>query len=251
MFSLKGKIALVTGGGGGIGQAIALALAQAGADVAVVTHNNSPNETRDLVLNSGARFSAFAEDLSHLDTAGMTALLEQIKHELGNVDILVNNAGIIRRTDAKDFLEDDWTAVMDLNINAVWRLTQACARRMLERHEGKIINIASLLSFQDGVRVPAYTASKHAIAGLTKVLANEWASRGINVNAIAPGYIATDNTQALRDDPVRAKSILERIPAGRWGNPEDLAGAAVFLASRASNYVNGHVLVVDGGWLAR
>ena len=250
-FDLSGKVALVTGGGVGIGQAIAAALAQAGADVAVTTYKNTDDATQKAVQDAGRKFAQWNGDLSRLDAAGVDALLDDVEAQLGPVDILVNNAGIIRREDAENFSDEDWLAVIELNQNTVWRLCRAAGRRMLGRGHGKIINIASLLAFQGGIRVPAYTASKHAVAGLTKALANEWAHRGVNVNAIAPGYIATDNTAALRADEKRSQAILERIPAGRWGSPEDLAQPAVFLAAPASDYVNGHVLVVDGGWLAR
>ncbi len=251
LFSLAGKTALVTGGAVGIGQGIAVALAQSGANVAITTLGHDATETQKLVLASGVKFASFQRNLAELDSQGISALLEQIESELGNLDILVNNAGIIVRANAEEFSDEDWNAVLELNLNSVWRLSRAAGQKMLARGTGKIISVASLLAFQGGIRVPAYTASKHAIAGLTKALANEWANRGVTVNAIAPGYIETNNTQALRDDPVRAKSILERIPAGRWGTPADLGGAAVFLASSAADYVNGHVLVVDGGWLAR
>ena len=251
LFSLQGKTALVTGGAVGIGQGIAVALAQAGANIAITTLGHEATETAQLVAASGVRFATYQRNLAEMDAQNMKAFIEQVETELGNVDILVNNAGIIRRANAEEFLDDDWNAVLELNLNSVWRLSRAAGQKMLARGSGKIISIASLLSFQGGIRVPAYTASKHAIAGLTKALANEWANRGVTVNAIAPGYIETNNTQVLRDDPVRAKSILERIPAGRWGTPADLGGAAVFLASAAADYVNGHVLVVDGGWLAR
>ena len=250
-FDLSGKVALVTGGGVGIGQAIAVGLAQAGADVAVTTHRSGEGQTGEAVTACGVRFKAVQTDLTRQDSSSINTLLDEIERDLGAVDILVNNAGMIRRADAAEYTEADWEAVIELNQSAVWRMCQAAGQRMLGRGHGKIINVASLLSFQGGIRVPAYTASKHAVAGLTKALANEWAAKGVNVNAIAPGYIATDNTAALRADAGRSKSILERIPAGRWGTPADLAGAAVFLASPASDYVNGHVLVVDGGWLAR
>ena len=250
-FDLNGKVALVTGGGVGIGQGIALALAQAGADVAVTTYSNKDNSTGEGVRAVNRRFTAWNGDLSGLNAAGIDALLDEVEAELGPIDILVNNAGIIRRDDAQNCSDEDWLAVIELNQNTVWRLCRAAGQRMLARGHGKIINIASLLSFQGGIRVPAYTASKHAVAGLTKALANEWAGRGINVNAIAPGYIVTDNTTALRADEERSAAILERIPAGRWGNPNDLGQPAVFLAAPASDYVNGHILAVDGGWLAR
>ncbi|GBF06078.1 2-deoxy-D-gluconate 3-dehydrogenase [Deinococcus aerius] len=248
-FSLEGRVALVTGGAGGIGQAVALGLAQAGADVAVVVHSGTAETTGAGVERAGRRFLSVQADLA--GPATVAPLVAEVEAGLGPIDILVNNAGIIRRQDAAEYPEEDWRAVLDVNLNAVWHLSQAVGRSMLARGRGKIINVASLLSFQGGVRVPAYAASKHAVAGLTKALANEWAARGVNVNAIAPGYIETGNTSALRADPERSRQILERIPAGRWGSPADLAGAAVFLASGASDYVHGHVLVVDGGWLAR
>lgn len=248
LFSLRGKTALVTGGGTGIGQALARALAAAGADVAVTVHRHDGGGTRGLVEGCGRQYAEIACDLASADAQ---AVLEQAQQALGPVDILVNNAGIIRRAAACDTSDDDWDAVLALNLDAVWRLSRAAGTRMLARGGGKIINIASLLSFQGGIRVPAYTASKHAVVGLTKALANEWSAGQVNVNCIAPGYIATDNTAALRADAERNRQILERIPAGRWGQAEDLAGAAVFLASAASNYVHGHVLAVDGGWLGR
>lgn len=248
-FSLEGRVALVTGGATGIGAAIAVALAKAGADVAVTTHHADADHVGRQVHALGRRFAALPTDLA--DPAQVLTLPDRVESALGAVDILVNNAGIIRRADALDTTPDDFDAVLDVNLRAVWQLTQAAAQGMLVRGHGKIINVASLLAVQGGVRVPAYTASKHAVAGLTKALANEWAPRGVNVNALAPGYVETDNTRALRDDPDRARQILERIPAGRWGRPDDLAGAAVFLASSASDYVHGHLLVVDGGWLAR
>lgn len=248
-FSLEGRVALVTGGAGGIGQAVALGLAGAGADVAVVVNSGTADATRAGVEETGQRFLSVQADLS--DPGTLAPLVAEVEAGLGPIDILVNNAGIIRRHDAADYPEEDWRAVLDVNLDAVWHLSQAVGRGMLERGHGKIINVASLLAFQGGVRVPAYAASKHAVAGLTKALANEWAGRGVNVNAIAPGYIETDNTAALRADPERSRQILDRIPAGRWGEPADLAGAAIFLASGASDYVHGHVLVVDGGWLAR
>lgn len=249
MFSLKGQVALVTGGAVGIGQAIAIGLAQAGADVAIVTHTADAQQTQQAVQAAGRRFHVVQADL--MQPASATRALTETEAALGPIHILVNNAGIIRREWAEHFSDADWQEVIELNLNAVWRISQVVGRGMLERGRGKIINIASLLSFQGGIRVPSYTAAKHAVAGLTKALANEWAAKGINVNAIAPGYIATDNTAALRADPQRSRQILERIPAGRWGQPSDLVGAAVFLASAASDYVNGHVLVVDGGWMAR
>jgi 2-deoxy-D-gluconate 3-dehydrogenase len=248
-FRLDGQVALVTGGNKGLGQAMAIALAQAGADVAIVSHTGRSDTTLAAINEVGRRGRSFTADLSRPDSA--RAVVEQTVQELGRIDILINNAGIIRRADAVETDLADFTAVLDINLVGVWVLSQTAGRLMLAQRHGKIVNIASLLAFQGGIRVPAYTAAKHAVAGLTKALANEWAGHGINVNAIAPGYMATDNTEALRADAARSQQIGDRIPAGRWGTPEDLAGAAVFLASRASDYVNGHVLVVDGGWMAR
>jgi 2-deoxy-D-gluconate 3-dehydrogenase len=247
-FSLAGRVALVTGANAGIGQGIAIALAAAGADVAAVGRSE-PGETGERVRAAGRRFIAIQADL---DSAQRTQeIVQEVTGKLGPLDILVNNAGIIRRSEALDFSEADWDAVLNVNLKTVFFLAQAAARSMVVRGRGKIINIASMLSFQGGIRVASYTASKSGVLGLTRLLANEWAARGINVNAIAPGYIATRNTAALRDDEVRNREILSRIPAGRWGVPEDLGGAAVFLASSASDYVHGAVLPVDGGWLAR
>jgi len=251
MFSLHGQVALVTGGATGIGRAVALGLARAGADVAVTVNRSPADETVRRVEGLGRRCHSVPSDLSELTGGAAEKLLDTVAQGLGEVTVLVNNAGIIRRNDAAEYTDEDWRAVLEVNLNAVWTLSQAAGKRMLGAGRGKIITIASLLSFQGGIRVLAYTASKHAVAGLTKALANEWASRGVNVNAIAPGYIATANTSALREDKARNRQILERIPAGRWGEPEDLMGAAVFLASTASDYVHGHVLAVDGGWLAR
>ncbi len=252
-FDLAGRVAIVTGANTGIGQGIAVALARAGADVALVGRS-SADGTAELVRAAGRRALLVPADLSTI--APIPDVVEQTLAELGGLDILVNNAGIIRRADAVDFSEEDWDAVIDTNLKSVFFLSQAAGRHMIARHEqgggrGKIVNIASMLSFQGGIRVPSYTASKSGVAGLTKLLACEWASKGINVNAIAPGYIATNNTAALQADETRNRQILERIPAARWGEPSDLGGAAVFLASTASDYVNGHVLAVDGGWLAR
>jgi 2-deoxy-D-gluconate 3-dehydrogenase len=249
LFRLDGQVALVTGGDKGLGQAMAVALAQAGADVAIVSRSGHNDATRAAIEAAGRRGLALTADLGRPDAAA--AVVEQAALALGRIDILVNNAGIIRRAAALETELADFQAVLDVNLVGVWALAQAAGRRMLAQGHGKIINIASLLAFQGGIRVPAYTASKHAVAGLTKALANEWAGHGINVNAIAPGYMATDNTQALRDDPERSRQLLERIAAGRWGTPDDMAGAVVFLASHASDYVHGHVLVVDGGWMAR
>ncbi|HEY0930951.1 MAG TPA: 2-dehydro-3-deoxy-D-gluconate 5-dehydrogenase KduD [Gemmatimonas sp.] len=252
LFSLDGRIALVTGASRGLGRSIALGLAEAGADV--ICHSSQAggaSETVRAVEQLGRRAWACAADLS--DRAQVQSLADEAHGAAGSagIHILVNNAGTIRRAPAADVTPSDWDAVMRPNLDAAFLLSQAVGRGMLERRQGKIINIASLLSFQGGITVPAYTASKHAIAGVTKALANEWASSGVQVNAIAPGYFSTDNTQALRDNSDRAPQILARIPAGRWGEPDDLVGAAVFLASRAADYVNGHLLVVDGGWLAR
>ncbi|MDP0927354.1 2-dehydro-3-deoxy-D-gluconate 5-dehydrogenase KduD [Paracoccus onubensis] len=238
-FSLQGRTALVTGANTGIGQGIAIAMAQAGASV-IAAGRRGCDETLAL-MGSGRTL--------HLDFSDPHAAKDVFAKEA--IDILVNNAGIIRREDAVDFSEADWDEVMDVNLKAMFFTCQAFARAALPRGRGKIVNIASLLSFQGGIRVPSYTASKHGVAGLTKLMANEWAARGLNVNAIAPGYIETNNTQALRDDPERSQAILDRIPAGRWGQPEDIAQTAVFLAAPASDYINGAVLNVDGGWLAR
>jgi len=249
MFRLEGLTALVTGAGTGIGAAIARALAEAGADVACHGNRHAPRELAAEIAQKGRRGIVLAGDLGQRATPD--ELVAATVDQLGGLDILVNNAGIIRRSPAVDFSDDDWAAVVDVNLTATFRLCRAAGRHMLARGRGKIVNVASLLAFQGGITVPAYAASKGGVAQLTKALANEWAARGVNVNAIAPGYIRTDNTAALQADPVRNRQILERIPAGRWGEPADLGGAAVFLGSRASDYVNGHVLVVDGGWMGR
>jgi 2-deoxy-D-gluconate 3-dehydrogenase len=247
-FDLQGRVAAVTGANTGLGRAIAEALAAAGADVALIGRSD-PAETLAAIKALGRRGLWVNTDLgSKPDYAG---LVTQITGSLGGLHVLVNNAGIIRRANAIDFTEADWDAVLDVNLKAVFFLSQAVARHMIPAGGGKIINIASMLSFQGGIRVPSYTASKSGIAGLTRLLANEWASQGINVNAIAPGYFATNNTAALQADAKRNAEILARIPAGHWGKPQDLGGAAVFLASRASDYVHGVILPVDGGWLAR
>lgn len=248
MFDLSGQVAVVTGANTGIGQAIALALAGAGASI-VAVGRSSMDETQAAVQTAGARFHAIKANLGSIEP--VKGIVDETVATFGRLDILVNNAGIIRRADAIDFTEADWDAVMDVNLKTVFFLSQAAARHMLERGSGKIINIASLLSFQGGIRIPSYTAAKSGLAGLTRLLACEWAGKGINVNAIAPGYVVTNNTAALRDDLERSAGILARIPAGRWGDPADLGGAAVFLASKASDYVHGTVLPVDGGWLAR
>jgi len=248
-FQLTGQVALVTGCNTGLGKGMAMALAQAGADV-VGVNMTDPSETAAEVTALGRKFLDLRANLS--DTACLEGVVQKALGLQGVIHILVNNAGIIRRNDAIDFSEKDWDEVIDLNLKTVFFLSQAVARQFLKQGTGgKIINIASMLSFQGGVRVPSYTASKSGVMGITRALANEWASHGINVNAIAPGYMSTDNTAALRADAARNASILERIPANRWGLPEDLAGPVVFLASAASNYVNGCTLPVDGGWLAR
>ncbi|NBD27302.1 2-dehydro-3-deoxy-D-gluconate 5-dehydrogenase KduD [Paenibacillus glycinis] len=247
-FDLTGKTALVTGTSGGIGQAIAIGLAEAGASVVAVSASNS-NETVAAVRGFGGAIEELSADLS--DAEGLEAVFEQALGCFGGIDILVNNAGTIRRAPAAEHSRQDWQDVIDLNLNSLFFLSQLAGKHMIARGSGKIISIASMLSYQGGVNVPGYTASKHAVAGVTKALANEWASKGIQVNAIAPGYISTRNTAPLRADEKRNQAILERIPAGRWGSPEDLKGPAVFLASSASDYMNGHVLCVDGGWMAR
>ena len=248
-FKLDGKVALVTGASAGLGAAIALGLGQAGADVAVHGNSRSPDATCELISKVGRRSFAVLGDLA--DKRTPQKLFAETMEHFGRLDILINNAGIIRRAPAVEYTEEDWTAVIEINLSSVFRLSQFAGRHMLERGNGKIVNIASLLSFQGGISVPAYSASKGAVAQLTKALANEWAKRGVNVNAIAPGYMRTDNTAALQADETRNRQILERIPAGRWGEPEDLIGAAVFLSSAASDYLHGHVMVVDGGWMGR
>lgn len=247
-FDLRGKAAIVTGANTGIGQAIAVALAEAGADIACVGRTPA-EETAARIRDLGRRAAIIGADLSTIEPVGR--VVQETIARLGRLDILVNNAGIIRRADAVEFTEADWDAVIDTNLKSVFFLCQAAGRHMIAQRAGKIINIASMLTFQGGIRVPSYTASKSGIGGLTKLLANEWAGQGVNVNAIAPGYIATNNTAALQADEARNRAILERIPAGRWGAASDLGGAAVFLASSAADYVQGHILAVDGGWLAR
>lgn len=247
-FDLSGRVAAVTGANTGIGQAIAVALAGAGADVALVGRTPA-EDTAASVRALGRKVEIVTADLSTIDP--VQRVVDETLTKLGGLDILVNNAGIIRRADAVDFTEADWDAVVDTNLKSVFFLCQAAGRHMIAAGRGKIINIASMLTFQGGIRVPSYTASKSGIGGLTKLLANEWAAKGVQVNAIAPGYIATNNTAALQADESRNRAILDRIPAARWGDPADLGGAAVFLASDAANYVTGHILAVDGGWLAR
>jgi 2-deoxy-D-gluconate 3-dehydrogenase len=248
-FDLTGKVAIVTGANTGIGQGIAVALAAAGAKVAGV--GRSPmDETQAQVEAAGGAFRAVKADLSSI--APMQRIVDETADWAGRVDILVNNAGVIRRADPLEFSEKDWDDVMNVNLKSYFFLAQAFARRLVAQGDGgKVINIASVLSFQGGIRIPSYTASKGGVAGLTRLLACEWAGRNINVNAIAPGYCVTNNTQAIRDDPDRNAAILARIPAGRWGTPADMGGAAVFLASSAADYCHGTILVVDGGWLAR
>jgi 2-dehydro-3-deoxy-D-gluconate 5-dehydrogenase len=248
-FKLTGKNALVTGSSRGMGAAIAVALAEAGANIALHASQSVPAEVVRRIADTGVRHVALTADLTHPDQA--SELIEQAIAALGSIDILINNAGITRRAPAVDYSVTDWDDVIATNLTSVFRLCQCAARPMLDRGSGKIVNIASLLSFQGGITVPAYAAAKGGVAQLTKALANEWAARGVQVNAIAPGYMATDLTQALQSDATRSRQILERIPAGRWGSPQDVAGAAVFLASPASDYISGHILAVDGGWLAR
>ncbi len=250
MFSLVGKTALVTGASRGLGQAIAVGFASAGADVICSSSSiNGCVDTVKKIEQFGVKATTIAADLN--DAQDVKLLAEQAQKWQGKVDILVNNAGTISRCPAVDFPEDEWLNVMNVNVNSAFLLSRLIGRGMLEQGRGKIINIASMLSFSGGITVPAYTASKHALVGITKALANEWAIDNIQVNAIAPGYFKTDNTQALQDDPERNQAITDRIPSGKWGEPEQICGAAVFLASDASDYVNGHVLAVDGGWLAR
>jgi len=257
LFRLDGKVAMVTGPGTGLGQAIAIGLAEAGADI-VGVYRESFQETQQAVEALGRRFLPIQADLSQTTPGDLQGLVDRAVTEMGHLDILVNNAGIIRRTPALEFSEADWDEVMQVNLKSAFFLAQAAARHFVSRTDipegrsrGKIINIASMLSFQGGILVASYTASKSGLAGITRLLANEWAPHGINVNAIAPGYMATRNTEPLRRDPQRNPAILARIPAGRWGEPEDLKGAAVFLASEASNYMHGAIVPVDGGWLAR
>ena len=254
-FDLSGRVALVTGAGRGIGMGMAIALADAGADIACL-YNTRYSDIQQAIEARGRRFLPIQLDLTTATPAQITAVVDAVTTGLGRLDILVNNAGIIRRTEAIDYSVADWEATLQINLNSVFFLSQAAARAMMEQpieqgFRGKIIQVASVLAFQGGIRVPAYTAAKHALVGMTQALGNEWARHGINVNAIAPGYIVTDNTEALRNDPDRSKAILDRIPAGRWGEPADLAGVTIFLASAASNYVSGSTIVVDGGWLAR
>lgn len=248
-FNLKGKVAVVTGCDTGLGQGMALGLAKAGCDV-VGVNIVEPTDTIEKMKETGRKFIDIRANLMKMDD--IPNVVDRAVTELGRIDILVNNAGIIRRNDAIEFSEQDWDDVMNINIKSVFFMSQAVAKQFMAQGEGgKIINIASMLSYQGGIRVPSYTASKSGVMGVTRLMANEWAKHGINVNAIAPGYMATNNTAALRADEQRNAEILERIPADRWGTPEDLAGPCVFLASQASDYINGYTIAVDGGWLAR
>ncbi|SFP14344.1 2-deoxy-D-gluconate 3-dehydrogenase [Cohaesibacter marisflavi] len=248
-FDLTGKIAVVTGCDTGLGQGMAVGLAKAGCNIAGV-NIVEPTETKDMIEGLGRKFLDIRANLMKMDD--IPDIVAKAVAEYGRIDILVNNAGVIRREDAIEFSEKDWDDVMNINIKSVFFLSQAVAKQFLAQGEGgKIVNVASMLSFQGGIRVPSYTASKSGVMGITRLLANEWAKHNINVNAIAPGYMATNNTQALREDAARSKEILDRIPAGRWGLPEDLSGPVVFLCSPASSYISGYTIAVDGGWLAR
>lgn len=248
-FNLAGKVALVTGASTGIGAAIAKALAGAGADVVCHARGDGARETSDAIRATGRRSMALSFDLA--ERPAQDALVETALKEFGRIDCLINNAGTIRRAEAADYSDEDWDALIEINLSAPFRLARRVGGWMIEHGGGRIVNIASLLAFQGGIRVPAYAAAKGGLAQFTKALANEWASKAVNVNAIAPGYISTNNTAALRADATRNRQILERIPAGRWGEPEDIAGAAIYLCSDAARYVSGHVLVVDGGWMGR
>lgn len=248
-FSLKDKVAIVTGGNTGLGQAYAVALAKAGADLVIPTHGKNWDETRKLIEKEGRQVTFVQGDLTN--KADRKNIVKISMEVYGKIDILVNNAGTIKRAPLLEYSEEDWNSVMDINLNALYFLSQDVAKVMAKQGHGKIINIASMLSFQGGKFVPPYTASKHGVAGLTKAFANELACNNIQVNAIAPGYIKTANTEPIRADEKRNAEILDRIPAGRWADPFDLMGAIVFLASKASDYVNGHILAVDGGWLVR
>jgi len=248
-FSLEGRVAIVTGARTGLGQGMAFGLAEAGADIVGIDLNNLA-ETKKGVEERSCKFLGIEADLSNIRV--IDGIINQTIHEFKKIDILINNAGIIRRADTIDFSEKDWDEVMTINLKTVFFFSQAVAKQFMKQKKGgKIINIASMLSFQGGIRVPSYTASKSGVMGITRLMANEWAKYDININAIAPGYMATDNTAPIRKDPERSKAILERIPAGRWGLPDDLKGIAVFLASEASSYINGYTIAVDGGWLAR
>lgn len=250
-FSLHGKVAIITGSSTGLGQGMALGFAEAGADIVGIDYVES-TETKAMVEHLGRRFLGIVSNLITIDKKGLEHIVSDVVKAFGHVDILINNAGIIRREDSLQFSEQNWDDVMAINAKTVFFFSQAVANQYIKQgHGGKIINIASMLSYQGGIRVPSYTASKSAVKGMTMTMANEWAKYDINVNAIAPGYMATNNTKALRDDEKRAGEILERIPAGRWGTPQDIAGAAVFLASDNARYIHGFTLAVDGGWLGR
>ena len=249
-FRLDGKVAIVTGCERGLGQGMAIALAQAGADVFGVSYPADANETKTLVESAGRRFAYMQADL--LSIKPIPEIFRKVLEVFGHVDILVNNAGIIKRNDSVDFTEQEWDDVMNINLKTVFFMSQAAAKQFIaQKTGGKIVNVASMLSFQGGIRVPSYTASKSGVKGMTMLMANEWAKHNINANAIAPGYMATDNTAQLRADPERSAAILERIPAGRWGLPSDLGGVVVFLSSNAADYINGYTVAVDGGWLGR
>jgi len=250
-FDLSGRKALVTGGATGIGEGIALGLAAAGANVALTYRSHEPDETLDRIRAHGVKAAAVRADFAGMDQAQADEVVSFASDALGGLDILVNNAGIIHREASTDMPFEDWRRVLSVNLDSVWLLCQAAGRHMVAQGSGKIVNVASVLSSQGGLFVPGYASSKHAVVGLTRALCNEWAGKGVNVNAIAPGYTATDNTQALRDDPDRSKALLDRIPAGRFAEPSEIAGAAVFLASDAATYCHGSVVTVDGGWLAR
>ena len=249
-FRLDGKTAIVTGCSRGLGQGMAVGLAEAGANIFGVSTSSQAAETKEKVEKAGAKFAYFSANLVSIKP--VEKIFAEAVKAFGHVDIVINNAGIIKRNDAVDFTEAEWDDVINVNLKTTFFMCQAAARQfMKQKTGGKIINIASMLSYQGGIRVPSYTASKSGVKGITMLMANEWAKYNINVNAIAPGYMDTDNTEALRADPVRSAAILDRIPAGRWGAPAELAGAAVFLASAAADYINGYTLAVDGGWLAR
>jgi 2-dehydro-3-deoxy-D-gluconate 5-dehydrogenase len=248
-FKVEGKTAIVTGGNTGLGQGYAVALAKAGANLFIVTYDDNWAETRDLIEKEGRRVEFFQADLTNRDA--IKTVVAECVEKFGTIDILVNNAGTIRRNPLLEYKQEDWDAVMAINLDSVYFLSQEVAKVMVEQKSGKIVNIASMLSFQGGKFVPPYTASKHAVAGITKAFANELAEHNVQINAIAPGYVATDNTAPIRADEKRNAEILSRIPAARWATPADLMGTVVFLSSKASDYVNGHILAIDGGWLAR
>lgn len=248
-FSLKGKVAIVTGGNTGLGQGYSVALAKAGADVFVVTHGDNWDETKQLIEETGQKAIFYQAELT--DKEKLAGIVDGCLDALGRIDILVNNAGTIRRSPLLEYKDEDWEAVIDINLNAVYYLSQIVVKEMVKQGSGKIINVASMLTYQGGKFVPPYTASKHGVAGLTKAFANEMAAYNIQINAIAPGYIETKNTAPIRSDESRNAEILSRIPAGKWGTPSDVMGTVVFLASRASDYMNGHIVAVDGGWLVR